>query len=282
MTIKDSYVIKSGDWEAGVCPRLGANVIYLKYLGKDVLVPLSNEELLDINPYIQGAPLLFPANRTYMGKFSFEGNNYTLPITEPRTNSNLHGILHKQSFELLSFSDTSVTMKYSNHGEVYPFDFDITVTYSISEDGFSQKFSIKNTGDRNMPYTFSLHSTFVEPQIFTVPLKCRQEHNEIDIPTGRYIELTEQEKLYCVGSPSKDVEVTGYFESAGTEAKIDGITYSVSDNFDYWVFYNARGKENYICIEPQAGKVNGLNIEDGYKILLPSEEVVFTTFYTHL
>ena len=44
-----------------------------------------------------------------------------------------------------------------------------------------------------MPYTFCLHSTFVEPDMFSLPVVKRQEHDEIDIPTGRYLELDEQE-----------------------------------------------------------------------------------------
>lgn len=279
--IKDSIVIKSGKWEAGVCPRLGANVIYLRYDGRDVLRPLSYEEQIEKNPYIQGAPILLPANRTYLGKFTFEGVDYELPITEPRTNSHLHGLVHRAPFELISANEDTVVMKLTNNGEIYPFAFEMTVTYTVDVEGFSQSYEITNTGNKNMPYTFCLHSTFMQPESFVMPVKCRQEHNEIDIPTGRFVPLTEQEERYNTGSPSKGIYVVGYFVSAGNTAKIDDILYTVSDNFDHWITYNARGLTDFICIEPQAGLVNGLNIDGGCRVLAPSESETYTTRYTH-
>lgn len=279
--IADSISIKAGQWEVGVCPRLGGNVIYLRYDGRDVLRPLSNEEQIVKNPYIQGSPILLPANRTYLGKFSFEGVEYELPITEPRTNSHLHGLVHREPFVLVSADERRVVMRFENKGKVYPFSFEMLVTYTVDEDGFSQSYEITNTDKRNMPYTFCLHTTFMQPESFVMPVECRQEHDSIDIPTGRFVPLNEQEEKYNTGSPSKGIYVVGYFKSAGNTAKIDDILYTVSDNFDCWITYNARGLEDFICIEPQAGLANGLNIEGGCRILAPAESVTYTTRYTH-
>lgn len=279
MGIKDIITIKNGNWEADVCPRLGGNVIALRYGESDVFRPLSDESQLKINPYIQGAPILLPANRTYLGKFSFEGVDYELPITEERSGSHLHGLVHRQVFSVESFDERSVTLKYSNRGEVYPFSFDMWVTYEAENDGFKQKYVIKNTDTRNMPYTFCLHSTFVEPNSFTLPISRRQEDDSKSIPTGRYLDLNEQEKKYLTGSPSRGIYVVGYFESAGNTATVGDYLYSVSPNFDYWILYNAEGVAGYICIEPQAGKVNGLNIDGGCVVLAPGEE---HTYYTKI
>ena len=280
--IENSYTISAGDWCAVACPRLGANIISLTYRGRDVLVPLRDEAALATNPYLQGAPLLLPANRTYLGKFTFEGKEYTLPITEPRTNSNLHGVLHRQAFTLISHSEREIVMSYSAGGEVYPFSFDITVTYKVDEGGLSQKFEITNTGKGRMPYTFSLHTTFTEPERFSLPVALRQENDKTDIPTGRYLPLSEQEENYFFGSPSRGLNVTGYFTSAGNFATVDEISYTVSDNFDYWIMYNGAGRGGFLCIEPQAGAVNGLNIEDGHKVLYPEERVTYTTRFSHI
>ena len=281
MSIANTTVIKSGKWEAGIAPKLGGNVVYLTYDGKDVLRPLKREEDLNVNPYLQGAPILLPANRTYLGKFSFEGVDYTLPITEPRTNSHLHGTVHRRAFNLIDSSDTSATVKYSNNGESYPFLFDLTAHYAIDDGGLTVTYTIKNTDTKTMPYTFCLHTTFPQPEKFSLPISLRQEDDEYDIPTGRYLELTEQEKKYVTGSPSKDVEVVGYFESNGNVAHIDDTVFTVSDNFDYWILYNARGKSDFLALEPQAGKVNGLNIDGGSRTLKSGESVVYTIRFSH-
>lgn len=278
--INDNVIIKCGKWEAGACARLGANLTYLKYDGKDILKPLLDEAELSENPYIQGAPILLPANRTYLGKFSFEGRDYELPINEARTNSHLHGIVHRQCFDVINVSESSITMKYENRGVCYPFDFDLTVTYSVDEEGLSQTYVIENVGELNMPYVFCLHSTFVEPDNFVLPITRRQEDVR-SIPTGRYVELTEQEKKYLTGSVSKDIYVVGYYEMAARTSEIDDILYTVSDNFDHWIMYNAMGKRGFLCLEPQAGKVNGLNIEGGCPVIAPGKSHTYTTRYTH-
>ena len=280
MSISDTVTLKSGAWEAEVCPRLGANVIALRYRGRDILVPLQNEEQLEKNPYIQGSPILLPANRTYLGKFSFEGVDYELPINEKRTSSHLHGLVLRQAFEVMDVTSAEITLRYKNRGECYPFHFDIIAKYSLDEGGLSQEFTIINTGEVNMPYVFCLHTTFVEPEVFTVPVLTRQERNSIDIPTGEYVPLNDQEQKYLTGSPSKGIYVVGYFKSAGNVATVDDIVYSVSENFDHWILYNARGEHGYICIEPQAGKVNGLNIADGHKILSPNQSVTYKTRFS--
>ena len=97
----------------------------------------------------------------------------------------------------------------------------------------------------------------------------------------RYVELTEQEKKYTVWSKSKGVQVVGYYESCGHVAQVDDIVYTVSDNFDYWIMYNGEGVSGFLCVEPQAGKVNGLNIPDGYKVLAPDETVTYKMRFTH-
>lgn len=281
INVKDVIMLSCGKWEIGACARLGGNMIYMRYDGNDIFRPLSDEEQISNNPYIQGSPILLPANRTYLGKFSFEGKNYELPITEPRTNSHLHGLVHRAAFSLVSVSENEIVMKCSNKGEVYPFCFDILVTYSVDEAGVSQKYVITNTDTKNMPFTFCLHSTFVEPEEFVMPVESRQEA-EKDIPTGRFIPLTDEEQKYNTGSPSKNLDVCGYYVAKHNTARIGEILYTVSDNFDCWITYNARGLAGYICIEPQAGLVNGLNIDGGCRILAPGESDTFTTRYTHI
>ncbi len=276
--IKDLVKISSGDWEAFICPRLGGNIIKLTHKGKDILIPLSNEEELKVNPYIHGAPIIMPANRTYKGEFTFEGKKYHLPINEPRTESNLHGLVLFEEFEVIKSSLDSVTLRlFDNEARSYPFPFEMTIIYSLSERGFSSEYIIRNIGEKNMPITFCPHTTFSAPEIFSVPITLCQESNSVDLPTGRYIPLNEQEEKYVSGSPSQSIFISGYYLSKGQTAEVGDYIYEVSDNFDHWVLYNGSDDSGFICIEPQAGAVNGLNIDDGHLIVEKEEEVLFST-----
>lgn len=97
-----AIAIKSHKWYAEILPELGSNITKLAYENNDVYVPLLTKNQLASNPYIQGALLLFPANRTAGGKFTFEDQEYLLPITEEKTGANLHGLLHREAFDVLN------------------------------------------------------------------------------------------------------------------------------------------------------------------------------------
>ena len=276
--IKDIITVACGDWSADVCPRLGGNVIRLTYKGENVLRALENEDELKINPYLWGAPILMPANRTYAGKFVFEGKEYTLPINEPHFNCNLHGLVLYEAFDTVKTEESSVTVRLTDTKcKSYPFPFEMTVTYTLTDAGLRSEYTVENIGDGNMPVTFCTHTTFVEPKSFCVPLESEQERDKFQIPTGRYVELSEQAKGYTVSSPSVGLYISGYFRSAGNTARVGEYKYTVSDNFNHWIFYNGGGEKGYLCVEPQSGKVNGLNYPDGYNLLHKGEKITFVT-----
>mgnify|MGYP003303003152 CR=1 FL=1 len=276
--IKDVITLNCGKWGADICPRLGGNIVKLTYEGKDVLRPLDDEEQLMINPYLQGSPVLLPANRTFEGRFIFEGREYLLPLNEPHNNCNLHGSVLYQAFDTVEKNDGSVTVRYINRdGTAYPFDFSLTVRYLLDIDGLTAEYEIKNESRGNMPLTFSLHTTFVEPKEFSVPIDMCQEKDSHHIPTGRYIGLTGEETEYATGSPSRGRVISGYYRSCGNVAYVGDFKYTVSENFDHWIFFNGRGESGLLCVEPQSGKVNGLNMDDGHTVLSPCEKIKFTT-----
>ena len=264
-------------WRAEISARLGANITKLQFNNQDIFVPLESKQQYEENAFIIGSPILFPANRTYKGKFEFQGIKYTLPINDSLSISNLHGFLYRSEFEILEKSEQKIALSFENKGEIYPFEFKITVEYFLSNNGLRQCYFIENTGNVDMPFTFALHTTFKEPQNFVVPIDKCQEKDEKHIPTGRYTELNDQEKTYTLGSESKGLEISGYYKSCGNVAQIGNYKYIVSDNFDHWVLYNGRGKSGFLCVEPQCGSVNGLNINGGFKVLKPQCIETFST-----
>ena len=267
-----------GAWCAEVSARLGANVTRLQHAGQDVLIPLVSEQQLQENPYLIGSPLLFPANRTYKGRFTFQGKTYHLPVNEPFTESHLHGLLHQQAFCVQEIAASRVVLTYENHGEIYPFPFRMTVEYRLQNDGLTQHYRVENIGTTDMPFTFALHTTFAEPTTFSVPICACQEKNERHIPTGQYVALNAQESGYPLGSPSKGLVISGYYKACGQTANVGDYTYTMSNNFDHWILFNGRGESDLLCVEPQCGAVNGLNNGD-CKVLKPGESEIF---YAHI
>lgn len=273
----DKVIIEKGVWRAEVAPALGANITSLTCKGVNVFVPLKNEKQFEINPCLQGAPILMPANRTAGGRFVFGGREFSLPVNEPKTGAHLHGLVHRQAFTVEEHNDSLIRLGYENKGEIYPFPFIITAEYSIADNAFYQKYEILNTGKTDMPLTFALHTAFCEPDTFSVPIGLCQERNQRYIPTGRYIPLSPDEEKYVSGSESRGRVISGYYSLAGNTARIGDFQYTVSDEFDHWVLFNGGGESGFLCVEPQCGKVNGLNIKGGCRILSSGEKILFVT-----
>jgi len=143
--------------------------------------------------------------------------------------------------------------------------------------GLTAEYEIENISGSNMPLTFSLHTTFVEPEDFCVPIDMCQEKDFHHIPTGRYIDLTDEEREYAAGSPSRGKVISGYYRACGNIARVGDYIYEVSEKFDHWILFNGRGESGLLCVEPQSGKVNGLNMNDGHTVLAPCEKIIFTT-----
>lgn len=254
--MSERIAIEANDWHAEVCPDAGANFACVRYRGQDLLRPWSAQET---NPFLAGAPLLLPANRTAGGRFSFAGKEYVLPVNEPFSGAHLHGELHRQRFQVCAQERDRVELEYENARTVYPFPFRIRIAYRVGVQGLVSEYHLENLASTDMPLTFALHTTFVEPDWFQVPLKALQERDERYMPTGRILPLTVQQRTYCSGSPSRGRSIIGYYQSAGGTARIGAhLIYRVF-GFDHWVLYNGGGTAGYLCVEPQLGAVNGLN-----------------------
>lgn len=269
-----THTIRSGHWQVEIAPAYGANPVSLRYRGTDVLVPWSEETK---DPFLVGAPLLLPANRTAGGCFRFRGQEYSLPVNELLSGCHLHGNLYRQEFTVLEQKSDRICLSYVNMGEIYPFPFQIRVCYRVSPEGFFSNYEIENLSDKEMPLVFGLHITFREPDRFQVPLASCQERDGRNIPTGRYIPLSLQEERYCTGSPSKNLTISGYYLAAGDTARIGGaLCYKVT-GFDHWILYNGQGKGGFLCIEPQLGGVNGLNDPSHCPVIPPKSKLHLQT-----
>ena len=272
----NTYLIKYRQWSAQIAPQYGGNMISLEYGGIPILRSPEFPQQLSDNPYTYGNPILMPSNRTYGGSFTFNQITYHLPINDIASNSHLHGLIYKQSFTVINRNESSITLVYKNQGEIYPFNFQLMISYSLDEEGAHGIYTLQNIGIISMPLTFGLHTTFIEPETFSVPLLQCQERDSHNIPTGRYRELNPIEQAFANGSRSKNVPISGYYSSGGHTARIGkNITYTVSDSFNHWILYNGQGKGGFLCLEPQCGAVNGLNMDKGHRVISPGESLHF-------
>lgn len=98
------------------------------------------------------APVLFPIvgslkNETY----SFDGTSYRMQQ---------HGFARNVNFNLIEKTGSLLIYKLSQSSEtlaIYPWDFDLTVTFQLENNKLSIKYIVTNTGDRVMPFSIGAH-----------------------------------------------------------------------------------------------------------------------------
>jgi len=254
--------LKAGEWQAEVYPQCGMNLTALTFAGKPIFRTPADEQVLRENLYLYGNPLLMPANRTKDGRFIFCGKVYELPINEPARGNNLHGLMADAPFEVVRQTENEVCAIYQNRGERYPFVFDLIITDTLTVQGWRRE--VKLQAKEDMPYTLAFHSTFLEPERFSVPIGRRFVCNENYIPNG---EMVPAEPLGKV--------ISGFYEAEKHVAMVEEYLFTVSENFDHWILFNGGGEQGFLCIEPQCGGVNGLN-SNAHRILRGGERDTFT------
>ena len=253
-----TYILRNQDWSCAIAPDFGANIISLRHDDYPILREPATLSELAGSPVLFGFPLLLPPNRTCNGRFTFEGIEYSLPINEPAHGNHLHGILHSAPFEVLSCSETELQTRLINHGEYFPFPFQITITDHLFPSGLLRTLDFINTGAEAMPLVLGFHTTFTQPDSFSVSIGSRWVVNEHHIPTGEKVALTNEQFAYREGCALTGQRVNGFYEAVNGTARIGNYLFSV-EGFDQWILFNSDGKQNYLCVEPQLGPVNALN-----------------------
>ena len=84
-------------------------------------------------------------NRVTNGQYSFDGEDYQMPIDEFDRQSSLHGYAYRYMWELEDLQESHVTLSWRSPDIAgYPFDITITATYALDENGLTETFTVHN------------------------------------------------------------------------------------------------------------------------------------------
>lgn len=104
------------------------------------------------------APVLFPAiGRSNQDQYVLKGQTFTMPQ---------HGFVSEQDFAVRYHASNVVVLELVGNDqtkELYPFDFKLTVTFTLLSSGLSISFAVENKSDSAMPYSLGSHPAFNVP-----------------------------------------------------------------------------------------------------------------------
>lgn len=291
--------LRCGPYEAIMLPEIGGNLIAFRDVerGYRILHEPAPEEMAAFidRPMIHGIPVLFPPNRYDRGQFAWDGQRIQLPVNEEATGNHLHGFLYDTAWVVDEFgfseqeSYVSVSVKVDSSHPVhalFPFEFSMTLRYSLSRDGLMQHVWVRNHGNCSMPCLLAFHTSINAPFVpegsardcrLKLTIGERMELDDRMLPTTRAQPLTPEEEQMRAGGvypffAAMDNHYTAVPQNGRNRMELHdaphGVTlvYDAGVSYKHWMIWNNGAQEGFFCPEPQINLVNAPNLD------VPDEE----------
>ncbi|WP_210479648.1 aldose 1-epimerase family protein [Naasia sp. SYSU D00948] len=257
-------------------------------------VPLVHEYPDDLTPPYGAGIVLVPwPNRVRDARWTLNGKEQRLDVTEPSTGNATHGLLRNTGYRATDRSDAAVTLSatvFPQHG--YPFLLETSVRYELTPSGIQVTHGIVNAGADPAPVALGAHPYFrvgdIPSEELTVTVRASSWFPVDDrfIPTGREpVEGTENDlrggvplRGASLNSAFTDLELMdGAYRHVLTAP--DGSATEVwgDEDFAYVqvftqpAFTGLSGTELAVALEPMTAPANALQTGEGLRWLEPGE-----------
>lgn len=184
----EQFVIADGDDEATIV-EVGGGLRRYARAGSDVTFTYGDD---DLPPKCCGAVLVPWPNRLRGGTYSFDGDTYQLPLTEPAKRNAIHGLGRWARWSCIRHEPSVCTMALDIPPQTgWPFEVRVEVTYAISaQDGLTVTIVATNRGARRAPFGAGFHpylslgTRSLADVRLRVPAAQRLVVDEAQIPIG--------------------------------------------------------------------------------------------------
>jgi aldose 1-epimerase len=106
----------------------------------------------------RGQVLIPWPNRLQDGTYEFTGRRHQLPLTEPEAQNAIHGLVRWAAWSVGEREADRVVMEHTLHPQPgYPFSLDLSIEYSVSEEGLRVASTATNVGPDACPYGSGAH-----------------------------------------------------------------------------------------------------------------------------
>jgi aldose 1-epimerase len=154
-----------------------------------------------------GAPLIPWPNRLDAGRYTFDGQEHALALTEPERGNAIHGLLRWRNWRALEHTEARVVMGIRLHPlQGWPFPLDVAVAYGLDDEGLTVQSTVTNIGPRPCPFGSGQH-----PYLSAGP-GARVDDCRLQVRAGTRI-LTDPERQLPTGTEA--VPGTDFDFSAG-------------------------------------------------------------------
>jgi aldose 1-epimerase len=179
--------LQHGPYAASVV-TLGASLRALEHDGRPLVVPFHVDRM---RPVFRGALLAPWPNRVVDGRYTFDGEEQQLALSEPDRGHALHGLLGWADWQVTSRTDDAVTLTAElPPSSGYPHRIVVACAYALGDDGLTTTVTARSLSGR-APYGVSAHP-------YLTAGGAALDATVLTLPADRFVE-TEGERLLPAG-----------------------------------------------------------------------------------
>ena len=279
--------------QAASIVEAGGGIREYTHAGRPVLDPYRLGSMCD---GAHGAPLIPWPNRIARGRYSFEGTEHQLALSEPENDNAIHGLLRWRSWSALEQSAASVTVAARLLPmQGYPFALEVQIRYELRDDGLTVATSAHNVGERPCPYGVGQHPYLspgdgaLDDCTFELPAATRLLNDERhQVPVGREpVEGTpfDFRSARALGAQQLDDAFTDLERDADGRATArlgcpDATTVElwVDEHHPFMQAYSGdtlapERRRRGLAVEPMTCAANAFASGDGLLVLAPGESL---------
>jgi aldose 1-epimerase len=154
------WQLRSGAF-AVVVVEVGGGLRSFTVDGQDIVDGFAEDE---IAPSGAGQVLMPWPNRIRDGKFSFNGAEHQLDLSEPPLHNAIHGLVRWLPWQATAVADDAVTLEctlFASGG--YPWTLHLATRWQLDSDGLTVRHSATNASDSPAPFGVGVHPYFMLP-----------------------------------------------------------------------------------------------------------------------
>jgi len=143
--------------------------------GRDVLDGYAMDEMCASG---RGQVLMPWPNRIEDGRYTFDGREHQLPLTEAAAGNAIHGLVRWSSWPVAERTEERVVLERLLHPQPgYPFALELRIEYRLDADGLTVRTTATNAGEAPCPFASGMHPYFtlgtptVDALTLTVPAR---------------------------------------------------------------------------------------------------------------
>jgi aldose 1-epimerase len=224
-------------------------------------------------------------NRVRDGRYSFDGIEHHLDVTEPERGNALHGLVLQSRWHGVRTSARRVSLAYELEPAAgYPFSLRLGVSYELASGGVVMTLQATNVGAERAPFGAGFHpyltpgTTSVDDTVLEVPAATRVPVDDRLLPSGSATPLEGTELDLRLGRRLGALRLDACFGDLGrspagvarvrlgSHAGAGQLTVWMDDRFRFVQVFTA---DAAIAVEPMTCAPDAFNTGDGLVVLEP-------------